>query len=79
MAIRNPYSIPTAMAQELTLYPKKQSEQSFMRDVVPPLIKDTFPDYYFDRLQKKTKKKKYKGLPISIQNSLRELERAGKR
>ena len=79
MSIKNPYALFTAAAQELTLYPKKESEQSFMRDVVPPLIKDTFPDYYFDRLQKKTKKKKYKGLPIAIQNSLRELERTGKR
>lgn len=88
MAIKNPYSITTAIGQELTLYPKKKSEQSFMRDVVPPLLKD-YPselpfndevrDYYFDRLQKKTKKKKYKGLPIGVQNSLRELERTGKR
>ena len=88
MIVKNPYSWSTAAFQELTLYPRKKSEQSFMRDVLPPLMKEyptSMPfnseirSYYFDRLKKKTKKKKHSGMSIGMQNALRELERAGKR
>jgi len=38
-------------------------------------------NYYFNKLEKqsRTKKKKLSGLPIDIQNALRELERTGKK
>ena len=49
-----------------------------MQDSFVPFVEDKFPSYYFDRLEKKTKRKKYQGLPMDVQNSLRELERRGK-
>ena len=72
------YGLGTATLQELTLYPKKKSEYSLLQDSFVPFVEDKFPSYYFDRLEKKSKRKKYQGLPIQIQNSLRELERRGK-
>ena len=41
-------------------------------------MKDKLPTYYFERLEKKSKRKKYQGLSIDMQNALRELERKGK-
>ena len=80
MSIKSPYGVFTAAAQELTVYPKKSSEKSLYREYGEPSIKKAFPDYYFEKLQNKSgKKPKYSGLPLSIQNSLYELEQAGKR
>tara|TARA_R110001583_G_scaffold42825_2_gene136098 strand:+ start:12357 stop:15230 length:2874 start_codon:yes stop_codon:yes gene_type:complete len=80
MTAKTPYGLGTAAMQELTLYPKKKDEKTIYRDVIEPATKEAFPTYYFDRLKRKTKskKKKYTGLPIEIQNSLKELERRGK-
>jgi hypothetical protein len=67
--------------QEMTLYPTNKEQGSLYRDVLEKPIKKQFPEYYFDKLEKSSgsSRKKYSGLPLSIQNSLRELERAGKR
>ena len=80
MTAKTPYGLGAAAMQELTLYPKKKDERTIYRDIVEPTTKEAFPTYYFDRLQRKSKskKKRYTGLPIEIQNSLKELERRGK-
>ena len=74
------YAVGPAAMQEATIYPKKVSDGTFYRDHAEPALKKAFPKYYFEKLQKKSgKKPKYSGLPLSIQNSLYELEQAGKR
>lgn len=80
MTAKTPYGLGAAAMQELTLYPKKKDERTIYRDIIEPTTKEAFPTYYFDRLERKTrsKKKRYTGLPIEIQNSLKELERRGK-
>ena len=80
MTAKTPYGLGAAAMQELTLYPKKKDERTIYRDIVEPTTKEAFPTYYFDRLQKKSKskKKRYTGLPVEIQNSLKELERRGR-
>ena len=80
MSVKAPYGWVTAAAQEMTIYPKKSSDGSFYRDTAEPAIKKAFPDYYFDKLQKKSGKKEDKSkVSLSIQNSLYALEQAGKR
>jgi hypothetical protein len=78
--------IGSAALQEATLYPKKKDDKNILggetlyRDFIEPGIKKAFPEYYFEKLEKKSSKKnKYSGLPLAIQNSLLELERAGNR
>tara|TARA_Y100000361_G_scaffold76095_1_gene67339 strand:- start:525 stop:3398 length:2874 start_codon:yes stop_codon:yes gene_type:complete len=80
MTAKTPYGLGAAAMQELTLYPKKKDERTIYRDIIEPTTKEAFPTYYFDRLERKTKskKKRYTGLPIEIQNSLKELERRGR-
>jgi len=80
MTAKTPYGLGAAAMQELTLYPKKKDEKTIYRDIIEPSTKEAFPTYYFDRLERKSKskKKKYTGLPIEIQNSLKELERRGR-
>ena len=80
MTAKTPYGLGAAAMQELTLYPKKKDERTIYRDIIEPTTKEAFPTYYFDRLERKSKskKKRYTGLPIEIQNSLKELERRGR-
>ena len=75
---RGVYGLGTAALQEFTIYPKKSSEYNFREDTFAPFMKDKLPTYYFERLEKKPKRKKYQGLSIDMQNALRELERKGK-
>ena len=79
MATKTPYGWGAAAMQELTLYPKKSSEKTIYRDVIESEIKDQFPEYYFDKLHRKSKRKKLTGLPIEVQNSLLRLEQEGKK
>ncbi len=79
MATKTPYGLGAAAMQELTLYPKKSREKTIYRDVIESEIKDQFPSYYFDKLHKKSKRQKYSGLPIEVQNSLLRLEQEGKK
>ena len=80
MATKSPYGVFSAIAQEATLYPKKASDGSFYRDHAEPAIKKAFPDYYFEKLQKKSKKKqKYSGVTLEMQHAFYALEQAGKR
>ena len=81
MSVRTGYGPFSAVAQELTLYPKKQDEPTLWKDAAP-MLKTAFPEYYFDKLEKKSKNKKnkYAGLPLRIQGALLKLdEQAGKR
>ena len=81
MTVKTPYGIGSAAMQELTLYPTNKKEGSLYRDMLQEPLKKSYPSYYFNKLEKqsRTKKKKLSGLPIDVQNALRELERAGKR
>ena len=85
MTVKTPYGLGAAAFQEMTFYPTNKEQGSLYRDLLEePLRKSQnkfIKDYYFDKLEEKgrLKKKKYSGLPVDIQNSLRELERAGKR
>ena len=79
MTAKTPYGLGAAAMQEFTLYPKKKDEKTFYKQFVEPTTKEQFPTYYFERLERKSgRNKKYSGLPIEIQNSLKELERKGK-
>ena len=80
MATKSPYGVFSAIAQEATLYPKKASDGSFYRDHAEPAIKKAFPNYYFEKLQKESKKKqKYSGVTLEMQHAFYALEQAGKR
>ena len=84
MSVKSGYGVGSAAMQEATLYPKKKDDKNILggetlyRDFIEPGIKKAFPEYYFEKLEKESSKKnKYSGLPLAIQNSLLELERAG--
>ncbi len=69
-----------AFAQEATFYPMKKDDPSVANLIVKPVIDKAFPNYYFDKLELKTKsRKKYGNLPVGLRNSLRYLEKEGKR
>ena len=68
-----------AKPTKIKTMPKKSREKTIYRDVIESEIKDQFPSYYFDKLHKKSKRQKYSGLPIEVQNSLLRLEQEGKK
>jgi len=83
MAVKSPYGIGSAAMQEMTIYPTNKEQGSLYRDMLESPLKENkyTKSYYFNKLEKqsRSKKKKLSGLPIDVQNALRELERAGKK
>ena len=58
-----------------------KEQGSLYKDMIQSSLKENYPSYYFNKLEKqsRSKKKKLSGLPIDVQNALRELERTGKK
>jgi len=79
MSVKTPYGPFSAAAQEVTVFPKKKDERTFIKDI-KPLLKEIAPEYYFEKLEKKSKsRKKYGNLPLGLKNSLLHMEKEGKR
>ena len=79
MGTKNPYGSFSAIPLEFTVYPKKKDEATLYRDI-EPVIKKIAPDYYFEKLEEKSKsRKKYGKLPVGLRNSLLYMEKEGKR
>jgi len=81
MTVKSPYGIGSAAMQEMTIYPTNKEQGSLYKDMIQSSLKENYPSYYFNKLEKqsRSKKKKLSGLPIDVQNALRELERTGKK
>jgi len=79
MSTKTPYGFLSAFGQEATLYPKKKDERRFIKDI-EPVLKQVAPSYYFEKLKKESRsKRKYGNLPLGLKNSLKYIEKEGKR
>ena len=80
MSVKTPYGVFSAfLGQESTFYPKKKDEKTLFRDI-EPVLKQVAPSYYFEKLKKESRsKRKYGNLPLGLKNSLKYIEKEGKR